>query len=283
MNPFAGLPQDAISISLLESGFRRDFPDGWVHEKVANATIIALAERGRYEVHSNGKRIVAEQGEAFLAQDRQPLRIVHHAPEPRGVMGGRWLHARFVLFHTIDLGSLLSLPPVIDGQVARAFQRLMLALAEPRANHGEAAALKQHSKRSELGFRALSLLAECAPVNPARTAVLQHAERLAPVFSYIDAHLAEPLTVDDLARVAQLSRSRFFSFFQERMQLSPMAYLKEVRLAEARRRLIATDERLSDVAEATGFSGPFHLSREFRRHVGLPPAEFRKRHRTLEV
>jgi len=62
-----------------------------------------------------------------------------------------------------------------------------------------------------------------------------------------------------------------------------MAYVKEVRLTEARKRLTASDEKLAAVAEATGFSNAFHLSREFKRRIGMAPGEFRKRYRALRV
>jgi transcriptional regulator GlxA family with amidase domain len=112
---------------------------------------------------------------------------------------------------------------------------------------------------------------------------LRHVGRLAPVLKFIHDHLREPLDVDDLAHAAHMSRSRFFAFFREHMQRAPMEYLKEVRLDEARKRLLASDDKLSAIAEATGFANPFHLSRELKRHLGVTPAAFRKLHRGFEV
>jgi AraC-like DNA-binding protein len=280
MDAFERLPPDAITINFLEDGESDALPDGWVHDKAAPATIVAVVRRGRYEVSSAGRTTVAQEGEAFLAQDRQPLSIVHHGPRSGEAMRAHWLHARFVLFHTVDLVSLFDLPPKLDGPGAAPFGALIEELASLRRGEGTLAAC---ARRIELGFRALSLLAACASINVAGAAVLEQADRLAPVLTFIHEHMRESLGIEDLARAAHMSRSRFFAFFQKHMGRAPVAYLKEVRLDEARKRLLASDAKLAAIAEATGFANPFHLSRELKRHLGVTPAEFRRRHRTLQV
>jgi AraC-like DNA-binding protein len=280
MDAFERLPPDAITINFLEDGRSDSLPDGWVHDKVAPATIIAVVRRGRYEVQSEGRTTFAEEGEAFLAQDRQPLCILHHGRRSGEAMQAHWLHARFMLFHTVDLVSLFELPPKLDGRAAAPFAAVIEELASLRSGAGNLAAC---AKKIELGFRTLSLLGAGAPLNAAGAAVLERADRLAPVLTFIHQHLRESLGIDDLARAAHMSRSRFFAFFQKHMGRAPIAYLKEVRLEDARKRLLASDAKLAAIAEATGFANPFHLSRELKRHLGVTPAEFRRRHRTLEV
>jgi AraC-like DNA-binding protein len=280
MDAFDRLPPDAITIKLLEDGQSDALPDGWVHDKAAPATIVAVVRRGRYEVASAGRTTFADEGEAFLAQDRQLLRIVHHGRRSGEAMRAHWLHARFMLFHTVDVVSLLDLPAGLDARGAAPFAALIEELASLRSGDGGFAGC---AKRIELGFRALSLLAASGSVNAAGAAVLEQADRLAPVLTFIHEHMRDSLGIDDLARAAHMSRSRFFAFFQKHMGRAPIAYLKQVRLDEARKRLLASDAKLAAIAEATGFANPFHLSRELKRHLGLAPAEYRRRHRTLEV
>jgi AraC-like DNA-binding protein len=279
MEPFDWFVPDAVTIGFLEAGHDDRLPDGWVHEKLAPATIVAVVKRGRYEVFSGGHRTVTGEGEAFLAQDRQPLRIVHHGRRTGEHMRAHWLHVRFALFHTVDLVSLLALPPGLDSTAAKPFASIIEELAGKPASQP----LERCARRIELGFRALRLLAAIAPMGPAGTALLEQAGRLAPVLTFIKNHLRDPLTVEDLARAAHLSRSRCFAFFQTHLGLPPMAYLKEVRLTEAKNMLLTGDAKLAAIAEATGFANPFHLSREFKRRLGASPAEFRRRHRPLQV
>lgn len=276
------LPPDALTIAFLEPGRDDALPDGWVHLKLAPATIIAIACRGRYEVHferGSPETAVAAEGEAFLARDREALRIVHRGRRRGEPMHACWLHASFTLFRTIDVVSLLDLPAKLDARAAAGF----LEIVEELERLPPEGSLARAARKLELGFRALGLLAARAPLNASATPLLQNVERLAKVLAFINDHLAEVLTVDELAREAHLSRSRFFAFFHENLKCSPMDYVKQVRLAEARKRLIASDDKLAVIAEATGFTNPFHLSREFKRQVGVPPGEFRKQQRSLVV
>jgi AraC-like DNA-binding protein len=282
MDAFDRLPPDAITITFLQTGHSDTLPDGWVHEKHAPATIVAIVRRGQYEVHSSKRKTLASEGEAFLAQDKQPLRIVHHGQKRGEPMRAHWLHARFMLFHTIDVLSLFELPPKLDAERAKPFANIIEALALLES-HSSGSPVPAYAGKVELGFRALSHLTARTPMRPAGSVVIEQAGRLAPVLTYIHEHLHEPLDIDRLANAAHMSRSRFFAFFHEHMGRAPMAYLKEVRLDEARKRLLASDAKLSAIAEATGFANPFHLSRELKRYLGITPAAFRKLHRSLDV
>jgi hypothetical protein len=57
------------------------------------------------------------------------------------------------------------------------------------------------------------------------------------------------------------------------------AWIAEERLAEARRRLLATDEYVEVIAERVGYADPSHFMRLFRRHHGVTPAAYRAQHR----
>jgi AraC-like DNA-binding protein len=254
-----------------------------VHEKLAPATIVAIARRGRYEVHGAGRRTVADESEAFLSQDGAPLKIIHHARRRGETMGAHWVHVRFTLFQTLDLVSLLDLPPKLDESAAKPFGEIIFELRDIQAGKTRLDSVAKVARKSELAFSVLGLLARHAPVNTAGMALLQQAERLAPVLAFINSHLAERLSSHDLARAAHLSRSRFFAFFQKHMGLSPMDYVKEVRLAQARNRLLAGDAKLSVVSQEAGFASAFHFSREFKRRFGMSPTDFRKRQRLLDV
>jgi len=277
MNPLERLPSDAISIAFLEAERNDQLPDRWFHDKQAPATIMAIARRGTYEVSSDQGRIVAREGEAFLAQDGQHLKIIHHGRRPGEAMSAEWLHARFLLFHTIDAVSLLALPPKLTTAQTKTLSNIIHELVHLGAA-SNATSLSTAARSSALGLEALCQLIEHAPMTDESRPLIQRAQTLVPVLSFIKNRMSVPLTVDDLARVAGLSRSRFFAFFSSTMSLPPMAYLKEIRLVEARNILIAGDSKLTSIAHATGFADAFHLSREFKRRFGLPPTEFRARH-----
>lgn len=281
MRPVLEALQDAVSIGFMMPGCFDNGQDGWVHKKRAPCTIIAQAVDGAYEVCSEGHQTLATGGEAFLAKDGQFLEIKHHAARRGGLMRARWLHARFQVFTTVDLVSLLDLPPKTDVSFGRKFGAVIAELLEIRKDGPQS--LAGLARRQELGFQALCLLCELAPLSAFGEAFLHQAERLAPVLSFIRTHLRESLSVEMLAHIAHLSRSRFHAFFLAHMGRAPMDYVKSVRLSEARLRLIKTQETVYRIAEQTGFSNPYHFSREFKRLYGCTPRDFRAQHTALEV
>jgi AraC-like DNA-binding protein len=87
--------------------------------------------------------------------------------------------------------------------------------------------------------------------------------------------LADDLSADDLARAVGLSRFQLYRQFRERYGLAPSAYLRQVRLREARGRL-AAGAAIAEVAFATGFADQSHLTRWFRRSYGITPGVYRQ-------
>jgi AraC-like DNA-binding protein len=87
--------------------------------------------------------------------------------------------------------------------------------------------------------------------------------------------LADDLSADDLARAVGLSRFQLYRQFRERYGLAPSAYLRQVRLREARRRL-AAGAAIAEVAFATGFADQSHLTRWFRRSYGITPGVYQQ-------
>ena len=89
---------------------------------------------------------------------------------------------------------------------------------------------------------------------------------------WIRAHLAEPLPVETLAGIASMSVSSFHRHFKVVTGLSPLAFHKQMRLQEARRRLLAEPGAVSSVAFSVGYESASQFSREYAREFGLPPA-----------
>jgi AraC-like DNA-binding protein len=80
--------------------------------------------------------------------------------------------------------------------------------------------------------------------------------------------------LDELARLCGADRFQLTRAFRRAYGLPPHAYLVQLRLAAARRRL-AAGETPAEVAAAVGFADQSHLGRWFRRAFGLTPAAYR--------
>ncbi|MFF6790346.1 cupin domain-containing protein [Streptomyces filamentosus] len=84
-------------------------------------------------------------------------------------------------------------------------------------------------------------------------------------------------TVEGLARAVTMSRPAFARQFKELVGSSPLAYLARLRIDRAARMLRDTDELVSDIAQAVGYTSEFAFSRAFSRQHGIAPGRYRRR------
>ncbi|MFJ4141306.1 helix-turn-helix domain-containing protein [Pseudomonas sp. NPDC089734] len=92
---------------------------------------------------------------------------------------------------------------------------------------------------------------------------------------FIETHLADPLSLGQLAGICALSEYHFARMFRESFGLPPHQYLLARRLAHARHLLRHTSRPLSDIALACGFASASHFSNRFRQAMGATPGEYR--------
>jgi len=272
------IPLEALDVAFFQLGFNDQIQRSWVHEKSVPFGIIAQVYAGEYEVTCAGQTIWVRAPEAFLTPAHQPMRIVHHTNR-RQRFAARWLHFSFVLYQTIDLTSLLDMPLRVDARRGRELSLIMQELIQLKGS--ESLAAIQHSIRwRELMWRVLRIVCDMSSFKPDAEDRLKAGQKLAPLLAYLKNNLAQPLSVSQMAELVNMSVSRFYAFFQDKMGCSPMEYAKRIRLNEAASQFSLTDRLLKEVAARTGFANPFHLSREFKRQFGLSPKAYRALHPT---
>lgn len=88
---------------------------------------------------------------------------------------------------------------------------------------------------------------------------------------WIRQNYADLFRVEDAARVAGMSVTSFHRHFRAVTTMTPIQYQKQIRLQEARTRLIADPHDVAGVGYAVGYGSPSQFSREYRRMFGAPP------------
>ena len=96
-----------------------------------------------------------------------------------------------------------------------------------------------------------------------------------PVLAYLRDHYDAAITNQHLARLAHLSVRAFERKFRSTFHLTPQQYLRKLRMRMASRALVYTNQSLANVALNCGFVDQSHFSREFRRHFGRTPRDYR--------
>jgi AraC-like DNA-binding protein len=98
-----------------------------------------------------------------------------------------------------------------------------------------------------------------------------HAERIARTVSRLRKEFARAWAVEELAEVAGMSVSAFHRHFRATTSLSPLQFLKNLRLIEARRLMLAEGANASSAAYAVGYESVPQFTREYGRLFGQPP------------
>lgn len=95
--------------------------------------------------------------------------------------------------------------------------------------------------------------------------------------NYIELHLHESLNIDELARIACMSRTKFFHEFKQHLGCSPIAYQSQTRLKHAAM-LLKKGQQVTQVCFTLGFTNTSHFSRCFKKFYGLSPRQYKARH-----
>jgi AraC-like DNA-binding protein len=98
---------------------------------------------------------------------------------------------------------------------------------------------------------------------------------VARVIAYMQAHLDEPLSLDEVARHAGCSKSALAARFRSENGTTPMRHLAELRIQHARTCLENTEMTVREVASAVGYADVAAFSHFFKNHTGLSPSAAR--------
>ncbi|MFG1497610.1 AraC family transcriptional regulator [Saccharospirillum sp. HFRX-1] len=103
-------------------------------------------------------------------------------------------------------------------------------------------------------------------------AVESHTQRITQAIALLRERFTETLRVETLAQRAGMSVSSFYEHFRAVTSLSPLQFQKQLRLIEARRRMLAEGAAISTAAYGVGYESVPQFTREYARTFGLPPA-----------
>lgn len=105
----------------------------------------------------------------------------------------------------------------------------------------------------------------------------EYIRRIHKVEDYIEKHLSEPLSVEELAKVAGFSQYHFSRIFQSVLQESLAHYVNRKRMEQTLFLLAhREDQNMTDIAYELGYTDSAVFSRAFKNYYGISPREYRK-------
>lgn len=104
-------------------------------------------------------------------------------------------------------------------------------------------------------------------------------EKVQKAVAYIDAHLEEPLTIQNIARNVNISKSVLYSRFHDCFQCTVSAYINAARVERAALLLIQTDLSVEEIAQKVGFSNASYFGRVFKKLKNTTALKYRLAYR----
>jgi len=100
--------------------------------------------------------------------------------------------------------------------------------------------------------------------------------RIGAAIGYLEDHYADPISVEQVTRIAGMSESSLLRAFKQATNRAPTRYLLDLRLRRARHLLRYTSLNITEIAFQTGFNDSNYFARQFRKGVGTSPREYRR-------
>ena len=82
------------------------------------------------------------------------------------------------------------------------------------------------------------------------------------------------ITIDDLSKFSNLSKSHFTKLFTHEMKITPIVYIKMIRLQNAKKMLLTKQLTITQVAQQSGFNSPSYFTKLFKETFNETPKEF---------
>ncbi|MGD9109445.1 MAG: AraC family transcriptional regulator [Phycisphaerales bacterium] len=102
--------------------------------------------------------------------------------------------------------------------------------------------------------------------------------RFRDVIEYIRKNFSSPITLQELADIADLNSTYFSNLFSKFMGIAPIQYINRRRIEEAQLLLLSSNESLKSIAMQVGFNDVFYFSRLFKKITNISPSAYRKQH-----
>jgi AraC-like DNA-binding protein len=223
---------------------------------------------GRGQVKIGSEWLELQRGAGFLFP---PHSEQHYRADPEDPWDVRWVHfsagqgGEWIKQHAGRSGWVFAIGELSSVE----------ALTEEMYRIGEAFATKEESRISALLYELLVRVgAEARNLRESSSSVRREAIRDSA--DLIRERCAENWRLTEMAELAGYSPYHYNRLFHETMGRTPMAYLNEARIMQAKRLLVSTRSSVKEIAFACGFKQSGYFVTRFRKQEGMTPTRYRE-------
>lgn len=111
----------------------------------------------------------------------------------------------------------------------------------------------------------------------ARPRVISTDMRIARLVDYVQQHIADSISIDELADIACLTKPYLIRMFRNSLGTTPLQYIIRKKVQKAQALLLDTDQSVAAIARAVGMQDASYFIRLFRKNLGVTPQEYRQK------
>lgn len=257
-----------IRVSRIKTVAVFTYPTGWqiTMNNKENAALYYVTE-GEFSVEVGGKQYTASKNHFITLCEGQDYVLANRSDNIV-----RTIHFTFYTEEILDFRAL-NIPVVMpDDENEKYLHRFLTALKL----YWDRPAAYLVSIRSKLDTILYELIQD---VNSNQVLTVDRAKKVVEITcDYIENNYRNPISLEDICRQANYSPSRLRFLFCREMDCSPMHYLYNYRLNEAKKLIAKTRLSIEEIAIETGFSCSSHFCHYFKEKCGCTPSEYRAAH-----
>ena len=101
-------------------------------------------------------------------------------------------------------------------------------------------------------------------------------DRQSEILRYINDHIHEKISIDDMAGALYLHPNYFIKYFKKTFGISPARYINKKKIELACEMLGSEKTNVSEISADLGYNDIYHFSKVFKKHTGFPPSYYRR-------
>ena len=244
---------------------------------ILKGTALHVVDEHEFPVRSGDVFVISEHHEHEY-RERHGLVLANILFDAEALLMHRWDIRALPGFH-----ALFSLEPVLRTQ-HNVGGRLQLSERELVAVNGLIRDLTAEMTQRNPGYRVMAralfmqlavYLSRAYSTDPTEESI--DLLRIGDAIAHIESRYRERITLAELARKSHLSQRHFTRIFQQCVGRAPIDHLMQVRLQRAAELLTHSERTITDIAYDCGFSDSNYFTRCFRKAMGQPPSQYRRR------
>ena len=255
-----------IELSIFNCGLERCAPGQTWGPGIRDHYLIHLVVSGKGVFEVGGRTYEVVPGDLFFARPSQLIRYTADEAQP-------WEYS-WVGFNGACAHKLAAQLPFTDAAPVHHTQDLegmRAALSSIYSSRG----LQPQDEAAMVGYLYLfiaALMRETSESRPHSTS--SSSQYVLNAIKYIQFNYSHDISIDDVAKSVDVSRSHLYRVFMLNVGKSPIDYLTEYRVNEACKLLRSGTLSIAEVAASVGFLDQFYFSRVFKRAKGVPPSKY---------